>query len=295
VLQKYIDILTPFLQQGAVLQESEGLPNAPIKNPDENLRANAYYFGQTKWMMEWLEFVHSYPQLRERWHAVSGRWDDKVVVDIGCGPGSLFKTLGGRPALLIGIDVAPGSLRLASELGYVPLLADAHDLPLKSGFADIVAMNATVHHVTDMSKVLLEGARLVKNGGVLVVDHDPQLSAYDLRGFGLTAWKLRKPIYRWMNRGGHRAEGNEQEWVERTEVHHRPGAGVTEQLFRKPLEAIGFDVSMYPHNIAVGTEIKAGERGRAANTLRWAQRLSGIDPDSKEAALILMCVARKRR
>ena len=145
-----------------------------------------------------------------------------------------------------------------------------------------------------MSKVLLEAARLVKNGGLLVVDHDPQFSAWDYRGFALTVWKIRKPIYRWMNRGGHRAEGNEQQWAERTEVHHRPGDGVTEQMFRAPLEAAGFDVRVYPHNLAIGREIKTGERGRAANKFRWAQRLSGIDPDSKEAALLLMCVARKR-
>jgi len=293
--QKYIDTLTPVLKPGAVIQECQGLPSTRVENQDENLKANAYYFSQTEWVREWLKFVHSYPELRERWHAVSGKWDDKVVVDIGCGPGNLLKTLGGHPALLIGIDVAPGSLRLASTLGYVPLLADAHDLPLKSGFADIVAMNATLHHVTDMPKVLLEAARLVNNGGVLVVDHDPQLSAWDYHGLGLTLWKLRKPIYRWMKRGGHRAEGNEQQWAERTEVHHRPGDGIMEQMLREPLEAAGFDVTIYPHNGVVGSEIKAGERGRAAAKFRWAQRLSGIDPDSKEAALILMCVAMKRQ
>ena len=91
--RKYIDILTPFLKPGAVIQESEGLPSTTIENPDENLKANAYYFGQTEWAREWLKFVHSYPELRERWHTVSSTWDDKVVVDIGCGPGNLLKTL----------------------------------------------------------------------------------------------------------------------------------------------------------------------------------------------------------
>jgi|SRR6516164_6810265 len=117
--QKYIDILTPFLKPGAVIQASEGLPSTAIENPDENLKANAYYFGQAEWVREWLKFVHSYPELRERWHAVSDKWDDKVVVDVGCGPGNLLKTLGGHPALLIGIDVAAASLKLAN-LGTYP-------------------------------------------------------------------------------------------------------------------------------------------------------------------------------
>src|SRR5215469_6642890 len=73
--QKYIDILTPFLKPGVVIQASEGLPSTTIENPDENLKANAYYFGQAEWAKEWLAFVHSYPELRERWHAVSGKWD----------------------------------------------------------------------------------------------------------------------------------------------------------------------------------------------------------------------------
>jgi ubiquinone/menaquinone biosynthesis C-methylase UbiE len=199
--------------------------------------------------------------------------------------------VGDHPSLAIGVDVAPNSLRLASDLGYVPLLADAHALPLRSGFADLVAMNAALHHCVNMPHVLLEAARLVKPGGLLALDHDPQFSAWNFRGPGLMLWKLRKPIYRWMNRGGHRAAGNEQEWAERTEIHHRPGDGVTEQMLRAPLEAAGFEVSIYPHNHTVGGEIRAGKMGRAVSKLRWGQWLSGIDPDSREAALSLMCVA----
>jgi hypothetical protein len=215
-------------------------------------------------------------------------------VDIGCGPRNLFKTLGGRPALLIGIDVALVSLKLACEVGYVPLLTDAHDLPLKSGFTDVVAMNGTLPschgHAKDVAGGSVAGEQWGTSGGG---SRSPVFSK------GLSRFWTNpgnpKPIYRWMNRGGHRAEGNEQQWAERTEVHHRPGDGVTEQMFRESLEAAGFDVSIYPHNLAVGREIKAGRQERAANKFRWAQRLSGIDPDSKEAALLLMCVARKRR
>ena len=47
---QYIDFLTPFLKPGAVIQASEGLPSTAIENPDENLKANAYYFGHTEWV-----------------------------------------------------------------------------------------------------------------------------------------------------------------------------------------------------------------------------------------------------
>ena len=34
-----------------------------------------------------------------------GSWDDKIVVDIGCKHLYLYATLGGKPRLLIGVDM----------------------------------------------------------------------------------------------------------------------------------------------------------------------------------------------
>ena len=286
-------ILAPFVKPDS-LEVVDGIAVAEITVKDAAYEANAFYFGQTEWMKGWLQHVHRYPEFRERWHAVAGRWDGKIVVDLGCGPGNLLKSLGDHPALAIGVDVARGSLELAAEVGYVPLLADAHRLPFVDRFADLVALNATVHHCTEMETVILEAARLVRPGGVLVIDHDPQRSAWDYKGLGLALWQARKPIYRWMNRGGHRAEGNEQEWAEKTEVHHRPGHGLTESMLRLPLEALDFDVAIYPHNHKIGAGVLRGETGRSPAKLRWGQRLSGIDPDSRAGALSLMCVAVRR-
>jgi ubiquinone/menaquinone biosynthesis C-methylase UbiE len=74
---------------------------------------------------------------------------------------------------------------MAEKIGYTPLLADAQNLPFISGFADIVAVNATLHHCDDMSKALVESARLVRTGGFLVIDHDPQLTAWDYKGLAM--------------------------------------------------------------------------------------------------------------
>jgi len=91
-----------------------------------------------------------------------GSWDGKIVVDVCCGPGNLFASLGGSPRLVIGIDISKGGLQMAKQLGYIPILADAQHLPLASGFADIVTLNAALHHCDDMAKVLAEAARLVR-------------------------------------------------------------------------------------------------------------------------------------
>ncbi|MCW2689871.1 MAG: class SAM-dependent methyltransferase [Mycobacterium sp.] len=286
-------VLTPFLKPDATLRDEDGIPAAPMPFPTPGTYANAYYFGQPKWADEWFRVMHRYPELRERWHAAAGEWDGKVVVDIGCGPGNLFATIGGKPDTLIGVDVAMLSLKMAEELGYTPLLADAHDLPFRSEIADLVAMCATVHHMEDMEKAIRESARLVAPGGHLVIDHDPQKSAIDFRGPGRFLWEIRRPIYRALNRGGHRAEDDEGEWAFRTELHHKPGDGLTREMLHDVLEPLGFSVGIYPHNNHVGAEALHGDMGRQPLKIRVGQRLSGIRPDTETGALLLLCVAQK--
>ncbi len=165
---------------------------------------------------------------------------------------------------------------------------------LKSGIADIVALNATLHHCDDMQRVLAESARLVKPHGVLIADHDPQKSAYDFRWLGKLLWHMRVPLYRRADRGGHSARDDEQRWAIASEIHHQPGDGLTADFFRRVLEPLGFDVRLFAHNHRLGAEVLAGKRGRAPLKMRIAQLLSGIRPGSPAAALSLLCVATKR-
>ena len=213
-----------------------------------------------------------------------------MVVDIGCGPGNVFATLGGKPKMLIGVDVSAGSLEIAREAGYEPLLADAHDLPLASGIADVVVVNATIHHCDDMARVLGEAAQLVAPNGVLVTDHDPQLSAWNFKGPGMWLWRLQIPIYLWLKKGYHRSR-EEQACALETEIHHRPGDGVTPELFESVLAPLGFAFELFPHNHSIGKEALSNQWGRSGFKYRIGQFLSGINPNSPEAALSLMCRA----
>ncbi|MFX5793366.1 class I SAM-dependent methyltransferase, partial [Acinetobacter baumannii] len=90
----------------------------------------------------------------------------------------------------IGVDIAAGSLDRAAQVGYLPLRADAHDMPLRSGLADVVAINGSLHHLDDMRRGLVEASRLVRPGGLLILDHDPQRSAWNFRGIALLLWRL---------------------------------------------------------------------------------------------------------
>lgn len=280
-----------FFKPDAVIDWSRPIPRHSSMKWTPATEANARYFCNSKWTKNYFDHVHRDPAFRSRWTAAVGTLDDKVVVDIGCGPGNVFATLGGRPAVLLGVDVAAGALEHARTIGYEPILADAQDLPFKSGIADIVIVNATLHHCEDMALALKEAARLVAPGGLLATDHDPQLSAWNFTGPGRWAWDLRLTLYHWSKKGFHSTR-EEQSIALASEIHHRPGDGVTRRLFESVLAPMGFNFEVYPHNHVLGSEIFKHHRGRSELKYRLAQRLSSIDPDSSEAALSLMCVAR---
>lgn len=265
---------------------------APITNLTPAIEANAYYFGQPEWAEEYLTYCHRSESFKNRWMAALGDWTGKTVVDIGCGPGNIFASLQGNPELIIGVDVATVSLQMAGKLGYVPVLADATILPFISGFADIVVLNAALHHCQDMPAVLKEAARIVKPGGILVTDHDPQLSAWDYKGLAKLMWNGRLLLYRLTGHGFHKTN-SQQYWGLKCEIHHKPGYGVTRQLFDDVLFPLGFNVNVYPHNHDLGAEVLTGATGKAEVKYVIGNLLSGRNPNAENSALSLMCVAMK--
>lgn len=288
-----LQLIAPAYQ--TVAEWNDGILSFPLSQPSIGIRANAYYFGHPQWAKNYLDVVHRDREFQERWFAITGDWQNKTVVDIGCGPGNVFAALRdqvGKPRQMIGVDVSHGGLAMAAEIGYTPVLADAQQLPFVSEFADIVVLNGTLHHCDDMQQVLREAARIVRPGGLLITDHDLQQTMWCNNAIAHWLWNVRLPIYRFMRRGGH-ATIAEQNWMVATEVHHNPGDGVTPEFFHDTLEAIGFTVKLYPHNRTAGAEVINGERGQSPWYLRLAQRLSGVDPDSVKGALVMMCVAQR--
>ncbi len=280
-----------FISPDSNYTETHGYPCFAL--PDtEAIRANAYYFGQQDWAQEYLDYCHRDTLFIDRWQYASGSWENKIVVDIGCGPGNLQASLQQKPALLIGVDVAPKSLELASHLGYAPVLADAHRLPFVSGFADLVLLNASLHHCENMEIILAEAARLLKPGGKLITDHDPQKSAWDYKGIAKLLWRARLKIYQLMGHSFHK-EKEQQHWALKSEIHHKPGHGVSKKLFEHTLSKLGFHVQVYPHNHTMGKEIFTGSKGIPEFKYILATILSGRNPFADESALSLMCIAKK--
>ncbi|MEM1255746.1 MAG: class I SAM-dependent methyltransferase [Cyanobacteria bacterium P01_H01_bin.21] len=286
--------LDPYLTSDKVQYSDDGIAVASNLVYTQGMLANSYFFGHPIWAKKDFQREAHNPFWKRRWQKIIPSWDNKLVVDIGCGFGHVLATLGGNPALIIGIDISLDALKHAQQLGYTPLLADAENLPLRTGFADIVTLNATLHHCDNMTNTLREAARLVKPGGLLVTDIDPQKSAWNLKDLGILVNRARRrfPMY-WLFRFSRYRSRTEIEMRWATETHRsKPGDGVTPQLYNQVLNPLGFALNVYPHNHNVGDELFSGNLGRLPWHYQLTQKLSGIQPNQPVSAQSIMCVAR---
>ena len=93
-----------------------------------------------------------------------------VLVDLGCGGGLLAPHLAGKGYRHVGVDVTASALAQARAHGVDPLRGDITAVPLADGCADVVAAGEILEHVTDLPAAVGEACRLLRPGGLLVID-----------------------------------------------------------------------------------------------------------------------------
>jgi SAM-dependent methyltransferase len=93
----------------------------------------------------------------------------RLTVDIGCGEGRLSRDLKARGHDVVGVDGSPTMLEFARAAdASIPVhLADAAELPLPDGAADLAIAFMSLHDVDDMPRAILEAARVLIPGGRL--------------------------------------------------------------------------------------------------------------------------------
>jgi 2-polyprenyl-6-hydroxyphenyl methylase / 3-demethylubiquinone-9 3-methyltransferase len=93
-----------------------------------------------------------------------------VLLDAGCGGGVLapyVRRLGYRH---VGVDVRRAGLEQAAARGVAALTGDVTALPLATGCADVVVAGELLEHVADMPGAVAELCRVLRPGGLLVLD-----------------------------------------------------------------------------------------------------------------------------
>jgi 2-polyprenyl-6-hydroxyphenyl methylase/3-demethylubiquinone-9 3-methyltransferase len=93
-----------------------------------------------------------------------------ILVDLGCGAGLLAPHVAPLGYRHVGIDLVPASLMLAGEHGVATVRGDVHRLPLSDESVDVVSAGEILEHVPDPSTVLSEACRVLRPGGLLVLD-----------------------------------------------------------------------------------------------------------------------------
>jgi ArsR family transcriptional regulator len=103
------------------------------------------------------------------------------LVDIGTGTGRMIELFGQAATRSIGIDRSTEMLRLArvklEEAGIEAVSlrqGDMYALPLPDGEADVVLLHQVLHYAQSPAAAIVEGARLLRPGGrLLIIDFAP--------------------------------------------------------------------------------------------------------------------------
>lgn len=91
-----------------------------------------------------------------------------VLLDVGCGGGILAPHVEGY--LHVGVDVSRSALVVAATRGLVPVRGDVAHLPVASSVAHVVVAGELFEHVCDLDRAVAEVSRVLRPGGVVVVD-----------------------------------------------------------------------------------------------------------------------------
>src|SRR3954451_16520893 len=95
---------------------------------------------------------------------------DAVLVDLACGGGLMAPHVARLGYRHVGVDLGLPGLREARDHGVRPVQGSVLAVPLADGCADVVVAGEILEHVEDDVAVLTECARLLRPGGLLLLD-----------------------------------------------------------------------------------------------------------------------------
>jgi 2-polyprenyl-6-hydroxyphenyl methylase/3-demethylubiquinone-9 3-methyltransferase len=103
-------------------------------------------------------------------HVPRAAGPDAVLVDLACGGGLMAPHVARLGYRHVGVDLGLAGLQVAREHGVAPVRGSVLAVPLADGCADVVLAGEVLEHVEDDEQVIAECARLLRPGGVLVLD-----------------------------------------------------------------------------------------------------------------------------
>lgn len=114
----------------------------------------------------------------------------KRLLEVGCGTGLVLAKLAPHAASVVGVDLSPGMLALARERGLQVHEGSATALPFDDASFDVVCSFKVLAHVPDIEAALREVARVLKPGGVAVLEFYNRWSIRYLARFAAGARRI---------------------------------------------------------------------------------------------------------
>ncbi|MBR1127115.1 class I SAM-dependent methyltransferase [Bradyrhizobium iriomotense] len=231
---------------------------------------------------------------------------DMILLDAGCGPGTITAALAGIVGNAVGVDIEPKAIAAAHQLAAKAGLAnvtfveaDMTALPFEDGTFDAVFFHAVLYHQSQavLARTLAEARRVLKPGG-LVATRDADVGGNVLHPeidgvrLALDLWQ------RWYEhddaqalRFGRRqssilrAHGFTPVWTGASYVNHSADAeSRSEAVADARRSLLGLRPQLVGKGLATDDEIQAALAGWEA----W-----GRDPDAVYFRCRCECVARK--
>lgn len=179
---------------------------------------------------------------------LAGQERRERLLDVGCGTGNVLRLARRHYAHVVGVDL---SRKLLAELrrrdGFGLAAGEALHLPFKDEQFDLVSMYALIHHVVDPGPVLRAAYRVLRPGGRLYLDHDPN---YFFGRFHHLYYRVR-----------HSGRPGFGTWdAELSEWHHTRTGGLNPFEVRAQLERAGFREVNVRFRITTNPELPLGFR-----------------------------------
>lgn len=100
--------------------------------------------------------------------------EGKVWIDAGCGTGQILSIAEHlKFPVTFGLDLSESMGLIARKKGHAVMLGEVFNIPVLDNSVDLVSASALLHHLTDPEQFLKEAFRVLKPGGMLYTDFDP--------------------------------------------------------------------------------------------------------------------------
>jgi len=139
--------------------------------------------------------------------SLAQREGNNFFLDIGCGTGNVLKFAERYFERAVGVDVSIGLLKIAKDRGSEVIQADAAFLPFIPRVFSAASVFSVLHHLYDPLPILEEAERVLKGGGFIYADWDPQMMPVSRNTL---SWRFMRLLARGVRSGLSRLHSREQ-------------------------------------------------------------------------------------